>query len=202
MNKRFSAIVVLAVLFFIPVLASADEDKDKNTFFGMGVFLGKQIKYDPVWHISGAYDWQVKEIHPYYGWVISDRWQVWFEGNIGQYSLKSKDEPRKECDVFEFGASIMTSYDVIKWQRWSLFPEVGVGLGYWNKSPSRKLLQPDILGLINYGVGIRAPLPSLPVIGENVYLKIGCRFNHTSSIPGKDTGANSDMVYIGIVNYF
>ena len=195
--------LLMAPLIFAFKPAMAGEKTEKNQFFGFSAFGGEQIKDEHLvnsfWHTTGNHEWKYWMLHPTYGLVMSDdsRWELYLEGNIGYLNFHSKNDYRRyKTDTLALGASIMTSYDFLRFKKVSLFAECGVGLGYWTKSPSKKLVQPDILGLINYGVGLKVPL------GNDFYLRSSFRFTHTSSIPGRDTGANTGGVMMGITKYF
>lgn len=197
----FGVVILSLIAISVPVLAAAANEKDR--LMGLGVFGGEQVREEhfvnSFWHTTGNHQWKYLMVHPTYGRVMSDngRWELYLEGNIGYLSFHSKNDYRRyKTDTLALGASIMTSYDFLRFKNVSLFAECGVGLGYWTKSPNKKLVQPDILGLINYGVGLKVPL------GNDFYLRSSFRFTHTSSIPGRDTGANTAGVMMGITKYF
>lgn len=206
MIKKLTVILLVSLiqLIFIPAPASTAAEPENLKTLGLGVFGGEQIKEEhsinSFWHSTGNHQWKYFMLHPAYGRLMSkysSRWELYLEGNIGYLNFHSKnDYGRYKTDVFACGASIMTSYDLIKFENVSLFAECGAGLGYWTKSPNKKLVQPDILGLINYGIGLKIPL------GNDFYLRSSLRFTHTSSIPGQDAGANTSGLLVGITKYF
>lgn len=188
------AIILLVVL--ISTAASAADEKDR--FMGLGIFGGTQICDNPVWHTTGNHKWNTEDVFLNYGWKLSPRWEIYLEGNIGLFNFHSKSDEKGDyrTSVFSLGASIMTSYDFIRYKDWGLFGECGVGPGYWHASPNRKLVQPDVLGLIQYGAGLKIP------VGKDLYLRPSYRFIHHSSIPGRDTGANTHGFLLRITKYF
>jgi len=185
--KKFF-LLILIVLIMFTVTAFAGEKKYER-MIGLGLFVGEEWEHDPIWHVSSKYDWNHVILHPVYGWKFN-RAEIYLEGNIGYLRFK----PIKE-DVFSVGITAMASYDVLRYDRWSLFTELGGGFGYWNKSPNNKLVRHSSLGLIQYGAGIKTSL------GKNTCLRLGMRFTHTSAVPNGDTGANSYGLILGITKY-
>ena len=184
MRKAFFLIMVL--LFINPVMVMAEEKKTQS-MIGLGIFTGGECESDPIWHTSPKYDWKQVNLHPMYGWKFN-RAEVYFEGSIGYLRFKPSDD-----DIFSFGLTLMASYDVLRYKHFSLFTELGAGLGYWTDTPSQKLVRHSLLGIFQYGGGVKIN------ITDNIQSRLTARFNHTSALLNGDTGANSYGVLLCVV---
>ena len=173
--------IVSFVLFSFWIRGCSAED----TFTGIGVFTGEQFKQG-IAHVSKHYDWEEFQVKPIYGKHMDDRWDLWVEGVVGLVNYT-------DTQSIKLGVNLMTSYDVIKIREARIYTEVGVGVGWCNRSPSTNLLRPNLLGFIDGGVGVKHP------IGKGWAAKIGLRFHHTSSMFAHDTGINSYGVEIGLI---
>jgi len=114
-----------------------------DSFYGLTVFVGRQYHDDPIWHVSGKFDWEELQIRPVAGQHRTERADLWLEGNFTYIRLE--DIP----DSIELGLSVMTSYDVLKYKRWSLFAELGVGMGWMSATPDVNLVGDNILGFLD-----------------------------------------------------
>ena len=124
-------------------------------------------------------------IHPTYGWLLSDKWEVYFEGDIEYYNFE-------KINAYSLGVSIMTDYIILK----PIYLEIGCGISYWTNSPDEKLLANGMVGLIKYGTGIKIQLCK-EYIG-----KFGYRFTHSSEIIADDTGVNTHGIMFSISKLF
>ena len=150
-----------------------------DSFYGLTVFVGRQYHEDPIWHVSGKFDWEELQIRPVAGQHRTERADLWLEGNFTYIRLE--DIP----DSIELGLSVMTSYDVLKYKRWRLFAELGVGMGWMSATPDVNLVGDNILGFLDYGIGIKLRTK------QGHMLKVGPRFHHRSSLVDVDAGMNS-----------
>ena len=174
----FSIIILLFIAF--PINAA------DNTA-GIGIFYGESITdvYYPEWHSSSSQKWSCGIIHPTYGWLLSNKWEVYFEGDIGYYKFKKEN-------VGSLGISLMTDYKVLG----PLYLEIGGGIGYWTGSPDNKFVKNGLIGLIKYGTGTKIQL------NKGYIAKIGYRFTHSSEIFADDTGANTHGILFSISKQF
>jgi hypothetical protein len=171
-------LTITFLTFIVPLVNAAD-----NTI-GMGVFYGKSIPESytyPKWHSSPTREWDCAIIHPTYGWILSDVWEVLLEGDIGYYNFR-------KTDVYSVGISLMTDYKVLG----PLYLEVGCGAGYWTNTPDKRFVKNSLIGLIKYGAGAKIQL------NKTYTMKIGYRFTHSSEIFADDTGANTHGILCSI----
>jgi hypothetical protein len=166
-------IVGLAVTFAAGTCAAGD------AYYGVSMFGGTQWHGDPIWYVAKNYDWWDVSVRPIVGVHKSDRWDLWLEGNLTYVALD--DDP----DSVELGATGMTSYDFVSGRSWSLFGELGVGLGWMSDTPDDHILGTGILGFFDYGVGVKFKSES------GVVVKLGPRFHHRSSLFKDDAGMNT-----------
>ena len=161
--------------------------KDKKLTTGLSIFYGTQISKDPLWSSSSKYDWNYTILCPSMNWR-SGRLGIYLEGAIGKYNFYGTR------DTYSLGICAMTAYDLIKFNRYSLFVELGPGVAWWNKTPSRKLVNSNkgLLGRIQYGTGFEFP------IKDKVSLTLSYRFTHDSGFPKGDIGANTHGILLGI----
>lgn len=177
----FLTVITMFFCFFVGMCHSAD------SFYGAGVFAGGQFRSDPLWHTTDKRDAQEFSFVPIIGKHVSDRWDIWIEGRLEYLRW------REGSSALKIGALIMTDYNIIKTPNWSLYSEAGVGIGCRSYSPSSNTLGKGVLGFVDYGTGIKYKF-------TNKYTaKIGLRFEHTSSILGKDTGINTYGTYFAIL---
>lgn len=180
MIKKVTLIITL-LLFVVPLVNAAD-----NTI-GMGIFYGESVteNYYPKWHSSPNRKWNCVIAHPTYGWLLSDVWEVYLEGDIGYYNFE-------KTNVYSAGVSLITDYKILG----PLYLELGCGTGYWTNTPDKRLVRNGLIGLIKYGAGAKIQL-------NKVYtMKIGYRFTHSSEIFADDTGANTHGVLCTISKRF
>lgn len=180
--KRRKSWFVLFVLLILIIFVGGTKANDTT---GLGVFYGTQLFHNPIWPTLSDYNWIYAILHPTYGKIFFDQLEVYLEGNIGWYNFS------KASDVFSLGFCIMTAYDFVKFDKWSLSVECGAGLGYWNKTPSN-IIGEGLLGYFQYGAGAKIP------IKNDLFLKLAYRFTHTSAIFKKDNGSNSHGILLAI----
>lgn len=194
--------VIVPLLSILTSAAASGEERDQK-LIGLSVYGGEQISespLNPLWYRTENFSWLHYSLQPVYGWrvpAISNRMDFFLEGNLGMFRFYSKrDRRNSEINNYNFGISFMTSLDVLRIKSGSLFVEGGYGVGYWSNSPDPKLVEPNLLGLISYGVGVKV------LLSDNLYMRMSWRFTHTSSIPGEDNGANTEGLQVGLVKYF
>lgn len=175
----------LIMLMCLASIATANANNKKRTI-GLSIFYGRQLFSNSILLTSKEYNWSYIILHPSMGWMLSDRWEIYLEGNIGQYNFE------KTNDTSSCGICIMTAYDFAKLNKWSLFVECGGGFGLWNKTLSKKLVDKGLLGYIQCGTGLRIP------IKNDVFLNLAYRFTHTSAVFARDDGANTHGILFGI----
>jgi hypothetical protein len=180
MKKRIS--IVLMLLLMITSLATA---ADKT--IGIGIFYGENITdgYFPKWHSSPNYEWNCITIHPTYGWLLSDVWEVYLEGDLGRYNFK-------KTNVYSLGVSLMTDYVIVG----PFYLEIGCGVSHWTDSPNENIVTKGLVGLIKYGTGAKI------LLNKDYTAKIGYRFTHSSEVFADDTGANTHGVLFSISKQF
>jgi hypothetical protein len=175
--RRSIAGALLACLTaLLPVAARAAD----QSFFGVGGYAGLQYHDDPIWHVSGEYDWRDYQGSFLAGKHQTDRWDLWFEVTAG-----SVHWVQVIPDAIEVGATAMTSYDVLKSGGWRLYAELGGGFGWMTDTPDTDMVFDGVLGFIDYGLGIKIKLEN------GLTFKIGPRFHHRSGVMRPDTGMNS-----------
>lgn len=160
-------ILLYTIFIFAPNCSASD------TFYGIGMYSGEQWKSATFIHVSPTYDWREFQLHPIYGQHLSDKWDIWFEGELGYIKWNSNNSVM-------VGIMLMTSYDIVQYKNYNLFGELGVGVGWISYSPSINTLGHNPAGLIDLGAGV-----------EYKNFRIGPRFHHTSSMFGKDAGINT-----------
>lgn len=200
-TKRVFGVIVALALVLVPVFAVGEEEN--QSLIGISMYSGEQMnEFSPnnFWHRNKNYHWRYYSFQPVYGWkipAISDRLDLFWEANMGWIEFDSaKAGGKYETYTVSLNTSFMASFDIVRIKSGSLFAEAGVGLGYWSNTPDKNMVQPDLLGIVNYGVGAKAR------IADKTFLRLSWRFNHISSIPGEDGGANTEGLKVGIVKYF
>ena len=78
----------------------------------------------------------------------------------------------------------MNSYDFLSHQGWSLFGEIGAGIGWLSYTPDPHIVDDFVLGFFEYGIGIKARTK------QGFVIKIGPRFQHRSGLFVVDAGVN------------
>jgi len=174
----------LIILMSLALICPANANGKERTI-GLSIFYGTQISKDSPWHNSSRYDWNYTILYPSVSLGLSNRWEVSLEGIIGWYNFHGAN------DTFSLGICIMTAWDFIKFNKYSLFVEWGTGIGWWNKTPSTGLVDKGLLAYIQYGTGLKFP------IKDNLFVKVAYRFNHASAFL-KDHGANTHGILLGI----
>lgn len=170
---------VLAVMLLVLLMAKCEAEA-KDTFYGVGIFGGEQWQQG-LGHTDKTYDWQEFQVRPMAGKHLTDRWDLWLEGNLGYIRWNDKGN-----GTF-LGALVMTDYDLIKYKEWRFFTEMGVGLGWTNYTPSSHMLGNGVLGLVDIGMGIQY---------KNI--RVGPRFEHKSAMSANDHGLNTYGLMITI----
>ena len=197
--KRINKIIifVLAVLILLPVIALADDQQEKKhkNVIGLRIFTGYQIPKGMIWSKRERYDWVSSEIYVSYGWILTDRWQIDIEGNVGQYRFE--DFKKNTSDkVTICGIVAVASYDFLKFNdMFSLYGDLGAGVAYWDDTPNKKMINNDMVpGIILYGLGVK-------VKKGRLHLKCAYRFVHYSAIfDSNDSGVNTHGLILTI-NY-
>jgi len=161
---------VLAVMLLVLLPAKCEA---KDTFYGMGIFGGEQWQQG-LGHVDKTYNWQEFQVRPMVGKHLTDRWDLWLEGNLGY--IKWNDGAHGTF----LGTLVMTDYDIIKYKEYRFFTEMGVGLGWTNYTPGNHILGNGVLGLVDLGMGIQY---------KNI--RVGPRFEHKSSMSTNDHGLNT-----------
>jgi len=191
-SRLINGIVVFCIII-MPCIVNASEDF-KHTV-GLGIFAGKKISDGMVWHVTDDLEWNYTAIHPSYGWLLGERWQVDLEGTLGIYNFRNGENIKE--DTYSLGISLMAGYDFLKHEKFSLYFDVGLGVGYWNFTPDNSVVDShSVIGLIQYGAGIKIP------VRKNYFIKTAYRVNHGSGIFSKDSGCNTHGIFIGIVKKF
>ena len=179
----WTLITLMSLALVYPVNA-----KDKKYTTGFSIFYGAPISEDPLWSSSSKYDWNYTIFCPSIRKKFSERWEIYLEGSIGRYIFYGAS------DTFSLGICAMTAYDLIKLNRYSLFVELGPGVGWWNRTPSTEFVDnKGALGRIQYGTGFKFPI-------KKILVTLALRFNHTSAPLPKDSGANTYGILLGIKN--
>jgi hypothetical protein len=101
-------------------------------------------------------------------------------------------QPAKADHSIEAGVFGMTSYDLLKQGPWSLFGELGVGVGWMSETPDENLVDTGVLGFLDYGLGIKAR-----TTGGFIF-KLAGRFHHRSCLTSVDAGMNSYGVVLSV----
>ena len=195
MRKPVIVISLLLIAFSTTALAESE-----NTI-GVGFFIGVQIP-----EVAGdlavreRYDWDYTVLQPTFGWLLSERWEIYLEGNIGWYHFKDKREGGSE-DNYTLGLSVIAAYDFVKFDKWSTFVEGGLGIVYLTDIPEEHgepLVQKDSFPLlVQFGTGFKINL------GKEYLLKLAYRFTHISSIlRTEEGGLNNHGALVAIVKAF
>jgi hypothetical protein len=178
--------VVIALILGLTVVSAVKICSANETFYGLGAFGATQYHDDPIWHTTENFDWREYHINPIIGRHQTDRWDVWLEGNLGYVNW---DEVP---DSVEVGASVLTSYDVLSHKGWSLFGEIGAGVGWMTNTPDENLVDNSFLGFLDYGFGIKARTK------QGFVFKVGPRFHHRSGLFVVDAGMNGYGVMFSV----
>jgi hypothetical protein len=193
------AFVIVLLIVFIPLQTAALAESE-NTI-GVGVFVGVQIP-----EVAGdlavreRYDWYYTVLQPTYGWLLSERWEIYLEGNFGWYHFDDKKEGGSE-DHYTLGLSAIVAYEFLKFDKWSTFVEGGLGMVYLTGIPEEHgepLVQKDSFPLlVQFGTGFKFNL------GNEYFLKVAYRFTHISSIlRTEEGGLNNHGALVAIVKAF
>jgi hypothetical protein len=172
--------IVSALVLGLTAVSAVESFSADNTFYGVGTFAATAWHDDPIWYTTNKekYDWQEYHVNPIVGRHQSSRWDVWLEGNVGY--IIWDDLP----DSLELGVSLMNSYDFLTRRGWSLFGEIGAGIGWLSYTPDPHVVDDFVLGFFEYGIGIKARTK------QGFVIKIGPRFQHRSGLFVVDAGVN------------
>lgn len=171
---------MLVTLIYPAFVYGAGIDDGKYTL-GVGLLNGSQISSDSIWYKSDKYRWNYTALCLTYGRMLSDRQKVYLEGDIGRYDFGEAG------NSFDFSLNLMTSYSFIRFDKWNLFGEFGVGLGFWDRTPFTNFVDNGLLGNIRYGVGLEIQ------VRNSSFIRLAYRLTaHTSALCKDDTGINSD----------
>lgn len=174
-------VAILLGIFFLTTYVYAEG----NTI-GLGVFHGNNINVNyPLWSFHEEYEWDSIILHPTYGWVGDEQWEVYFEGDIGLYKFPTGD-------TYSLGISLMCENNLFD----PMYFELGGGFSYWNESPNEAWVRNGVAGLIKYGFGIKWSL------NEDYRLKFGYRFTHSSEVTAKDSGMNTHGFMLNVSKSF
>ena len=183
MIKKITLIITLIITLLLFIVLPT---KAVDNTIGIGIFYGKDIAGTyPVWHSSSDHEWECFIVHPTYSWLLSDKWEIYLEGDIGHYSFK-------KVNVYSLSISLMADYKILG----PIYIEAGCGTGYWTGTPNEVLVKDDLIGLIKYGTGAKIQLDKKHTI------KIGYRFTHSSEVFVDDTGANTHGILFSISKLF
>lgn len=194
MRKLVIVLIVLLIPLRTVVLAET-----KNTM-GLGVFVGVQIPdVVDVLAVRERFDWTYTILQPTYGWILSERWEIYLEGNIGWYRFDNKYDGTE--DDYTLGLSLMAAYDFLKFDKWSTFVELGFGIVYFSGIPEEQgeplIYRSGFPVLIQVGTGFKFHL------GNENFLKLAYRFTHASSISSTEEGGlNTHGVLIAVIKSF
>ncbi len=192
-RKRLELVILIMIVLGLTVFTptGVNASKELKNVAGLGVFYGKKIPDNKVIAVPGSLKWDYVIIHPKYGWLIGERWQLDLEGNFGKYEFE--DGKKKVKDTFSLGLSLMASYEFLQYEKFSLYADVGCGLGYWDRTPDNGLVdRSTVIGIIQYGAGIKIP------VGNNYYARAAYRFEHGSGIRKHDSGCNTHGIFLGV----
>ena len=178
--------VVIALILGLTAVPAVKICSANDTFYGLGAFGATQYHDDPIWHTTENFDWREYHVNPIAGTHLTDRWDVWVEGNLGYVDW---DEVP---DSLEVGASVLTSYDVLSHKGWSLFGEIGAGVGWMTNTPDENLVDNSLLGFLDYGFGVKARTK------QGLVFKVGPRFHHRSGLFVVDAGMNGYGVMFSV----
>ena len=167
--------VLVLGLAVIPAVATCSAS---DKFYGVGAYAATQWHEDPIWYTTENFDWREYHVNPIVGRHETDRWDVWLEGNVGY--LRWDEVP----DSLELGVSIMNSYVFLAHKGWSLFGEIGAGIGWLSYTPDPHIVDDSVLGFFEYGIGIKVRTK------QGFVIKIGPRFHHRSALFLRDSGMN------------
>jgi hypothetical protein len=79
------------ILTITLLLLTVSTTKAVDNTIGVGIFYGNSIPESytyPKWHSSSDREWDCAIIHPTYGWLLSDVWEVYLEGDVGYYNFE------------------------------------------------------------------------------------------------------------------
>lgn len=191
-----SVVHVLALLLVVALTPSLGLANDlRNKIMGIGFFMGEQIPEGSVWVTEKKIDWTYASVNLTYGWQLSNRWQVNLEGSIGQFYFK--DERGNRENVLALGLTAHVNYDVLQFDNWAAFLDLGAGPSYWSKTPKQNMVDRDGFPvIIQYGAGLKINFL------KDLYLQAGYEFIHFSSLCNDDSGANSHGGTIKFIKRF
>ena len=170
--------IVSALLLGLTIIPAVATCATNDKFYGMGAYAATQWHEDPIWYTTEHFDWREYHVNPIVGIHESKRWDAWLEGNIGYVMW---DEVP---DALELGISILNSYDFLTNKGWSLFGEIGAGIGWGSFTPDPHIVDDSVLGFFDYGIGIKARTK------QGYVFRIGPRFHHRSGLFIRDAGVN------------
>jgi hypothetical protein len=170
--------IVSALILGLTIIPSVGTCSANEKFYGLGTFGATQWHEDPIWYTTDKYDWREFHIQPIVGRHQTRRWDAWLEGNVGY--IQWDDTP----DSLELGVILMNSYDFLSHRGWSLYGEIGAGVGWLHYTPDPHIVEDSVLGFFTYGVGIKARTK------RGFVIKIGPRFEHRSGLFVVDAGVN------------
>ena len=170
--------IVSALILGLTVIPSVATCSADEKFYGVGTYAATQWHEDPIWYTTANFDWREFHINPIVGRHQTHRWDVWLEGDVGY--IRWDETP----DSLELGVSVMNSYDFFAHKGWSLFGEIGAGIGWLSYTPDPHIVDDAVLGFFEYGIGIKARTK------QGYVIKIGPRFQHRSGLFVVDAGVN------------
>ena len=170
--------IVSALLLGLTVIPAVATCATNDEFYGIGAYAATQWHEDPIWYTTEHFDWREYHINPIVGRHETNRWDVWLEGNVGYVMWDELP------DSLELGINIMNSYDFLAHKGWSLFGEIGAGIGWGSFTPDPHIVDDSVLGFFDYGIGIKARTK------QGYVIKIGPRFHHRSGLFIRDAGVN------------
>ena len=184
------------VIGFAAVLA-AKTSFAGDTFYGLAVFGGTQYHADEIWHTESHRDWWEVQARPFVGVHKTDRWDLWIEADFGYIEWEDAPEAVRAGELpysIQAGVTGATSYDVLKMGRWSLYGELGVGVGWMSETPDENLVDDGILGFLDYGFGLKFRTEG------GLIVKLGPNFHHRSCLTTVDAGVNSYGLLLSVAN--
>lgn len=185
-----------AIVLGLAAILAARTGYAGDPFYGLAMFGGTQYHSDEIWHTSENLDWREIQVRPLLGTHMTDRWDVWAEAKLGyiewEYDQDSAEAGEGSPHSIEAGIMGKTSYDVLRAGRWSLYGDLGVGVGWMSDTPDTNLVDTGILGFLDYGLGVKFRTE------RGFIFKLGPNFHHRSSLTAVDAGVNSYGVMLSI----
>ena len=179
--------IVSALILGLTAIPAVATSSASEKFYGLGAYAATKWPGDPIWYTTSEdFGWQEFHVNPIYGRRQTKRWDVWLEGNLGYVDWDTTPSS------IELGVNIMNSYDVLSYKGWSLFGEIGAGIGWGSATPDPHIVDDFVLGFLDYGVGIKARTK------QGVVFKIGPRFHHRSGLFVRDAGVNGYGIMLSV----